>query len=287
MVANIHGRWDASVQGLEKDYASWFEFSEESGELRGRFVGIEGSARPMTEVRYQGDELYFRLPPQYEKHKGDLIFRGRLADGRIEGETNDEKENWIGFTAVPAPPLDYREGVEWGEPVTLIQGDLDNWELRYPEGPNGWRVEDGVLYNSPPSVDLVTKDKFNDFTLYAEFRIPEGGNSGVYLRGRYEVQIVDDHHRDPGLRTTGSVYGYLTPNRKMTKPPGEWNTYDIILVGRWVTLVFNGETVIENQEIPGLTGGALDSREGEPGPLMLQGDHKAVEYRNLVIRRSV
>ena len=287
MVANIHGRWDASVQGLEKDYASWFEFTEEGGELRGRFVGIEGSARPMTEASFEGDELYFRLPPQYERHEGDLVFRGRLVDGLIEGETNDEEENWIGFTAVPAPSLGYREGVEWGEPGDLIQGGLDNWELRYPEGPNGWRVEDGVLYNSPPSVDLVTKDMFNDFTLHAEFRIPEGGNSGVYLRGRYEVQIVDDHHRDPDPRTTGSVYGYLAPSRKMTKPPGEWNTYDITLVGRWVTLVFNGETVIENQEIPGLTGGALDSREGEPGPLMLQGDHKAVEYRNLVIRRSV
>jgi len=287
MVAKLPGRWDATIQGLEKDYASWFEFTEEGGELRGRFVGIEGSARPMTEASFEGDELHFRLPPQYEKHKGDLVFKGRLVDGRIEGETNDEEENWIRFKAIPAPPLGYREGVEWGEPVTLIQGDLDNWRLRFPEGPNGWNVEGGVLSNSPPSVDLVTRDKFSDFTLHAEFRIPEGGNSGVYLRGRYEVQIVDDHHRDPGPRTTGSVYGYLTPSRKMTKPPGEWNTYDITLVGRWVTLVFNGETVIENQEIPGLTGGALDSREGEPGPIMLQGDHRAVEYRNLVIRRSV
>ena len=283
----ICGRWDVTVQGLRREYASWFEFTDEGGALRGRFVGMEGSARPMVEVSFEGDELYFRLPPQYEKHKGDLVFRGRLVDGRIEGETNDDKENCIGFTAVPAPSLGYREGVEWGEPVNLIQGDLDNWALRYTDGPNGWRIADGVLGNSPPSVDLVTRDKYADFTLHAEFRIPEGGNSGVYLRGRYEVQIVDDHHREPDPRTTGSVYGYLTPTRKMTRPPGEWNTLDITLIGRWVTIVLNGETVVDKQEIPGLTGGAVDSWEGDPGPIMVQGDHKAVEYRNFVIRRSV
>jgi hypothetical protein len=286
-MAKIYGRWDATVQGLQREYASWFEFNDEGGELRGRFVGIEGSVRPMTEVSFEGDELHFRLPPQYEKHEGDLVFRGRLVDGWIEGETNDEDENWIRFSAVPAPPLSNDQEVEWGKPVDLIQGGLDNWELRFPEGPTGWKIEDGVMSNSPPSVDIVTKEKFTDFTLHAEFRIPEGGNSGIYLRGRYEVQIVDDHHRDPGPRTTGSVYGYLAPSHKMTKPAGEWNTYDITLVGRWVTLVFNEETVIENQEIPGLTGGALDSMEGEPGPIMLQGDHRAVEYRNLMIRRSV
>ena len=283
----ICGRWDVTVHGLQREYASWFEFTDEEGILKGRFVGIEGSVRPMTEVSHKGDEFTFRLPPQYEKHKGDLIFKGRLATGRIEGETNDVDENWIRFRAVPAPPLNYDEDVEWGEPVNLIQGDLDNWKLRYPEGPNGWKIENGVLANSPPSVDLLTKDKYNDFALHTEFRIPEGGNSGVYLRGRYEVQIVDDHHREPGPRTTGSVYGYLTPSSKMTKPTGEWNSLDITLIGRWVTIRLNGETIIEKQEIPGLTGGALDSREGDPGPIMVQGDHKAVEYRNLTIRRSI
>jgi hypothetical protein len=287
MVSMIYGRWDVTVKGLRKEYPSWFEFTDEGGEPRGRFVGVVGSARPITEVRFESDEFYFRLPPQYEKHKGDLVFKGKLVDGRIKGETNDEKENIIKFTAVPAPLLGYREGVEWGEPIDLIRGKVGNWKLRYSEGPNGWRMEEGVLSNTPPSVDFVTKEKFTDFALHAEFRIPPEGNSGVYLRGRYEVQVVDDQNQEPGPLTNGSVYGYLTPSRKMTKPPGEWNSYDITLVGRWVTIVHNGETIIDNQEIPGLTGGALDSREGEPGPIMLQGDHRAVEYRNLVIRRSV
>ena len=287
MNSMICGRWDVTVHGPLRAYSSWFQFTREAGALRGRFVGIEGSARNMTEVNFEDGELYFRLPPQYEKHKGDLIFKGRLVNGHIEGETNDEEDNWIKFSAVPAPPLKFKKNIAWGEPQALIQESLDNWTLRFPNGPNGWRIEDNVLSNFPPSTDLVTKEKFKDFNLHAEFRIPKNGNSGIYLRGRYEIQIADDHNKESSSRTTGSVYGYLTPSRNMTKPQGMWNTYDITLVGRWLTLVFNGETVINNQEIPGLTGGAIDSNEGEPGPIMLQGDHKAVEYRNLVIRRSL
>ena len=278
----IYGRWDAVVNGLHREYASWFEIQDENEKLSGRFVGIEGSARSMTEVWFRNNDLYFRLPPQYEKHPGDLIFKGKLADGKITGETNDPEGNWIQFTAVPAPKLEYRE-VEWGEPVHLIREDLSNWKHRFSDEASGWKIEDGMLSNTPPSVDVVTKEKYTDFKLHAEFRVPENGNSGIYLRGRYEVQILDDHDREPGDRSTGSIYGYLKPSKKMTKPSGEWNSYEITLIGRWVTIVFNGETVIDRQEIPGLTGGALDPYEGVPGPIMLQGDHRAVGFRNLVL----
>jgi hypothetical protein len=277
----IHGRWDAVVRLRDRDYASWFEINND-GVISGRFVGIEGSARPMTEVRFEDNELYFSLPPQYEKREGDLIFKGVLFDGKITGTTNDDAGNWVEFSAVPAPKLGYRE-VEWGDPINLIKEDLSNWGQRFSDDPSGWKVEAGVIRNTPPSVDLVTKERYYDFKLHAEWRVPEKGNSGIYLRGRYEVQILDDHDVEPGLRSTGSIYGYLKPYKKMTKPVGEWNTYDITFIGRWVTIVFNGETIIDRQEIPGLTGGALDSNEGEPGPIMLQGDHRAVEYRNLVL----
>jgi hypothetical protein len=281
----VYGRWDTTVKGLDREYASWFEIKDENGELTGRFVGIEGSARPLKEVRFNGKELYFRLPPQFEKHTEDLVFKGKFEYGKIVGETNDSEGNWIDFIAFPAPKLKYRE-VDWGEPVNLIQDDLSNWKLRFSTESSGWKVEGGVLSNEPPSVDIITKEKFSDFKLHAEFRVPMNGNSGIYLRGRYEVQIADDYERELCDRSTGSIYGYLKPSRRMTKPVGEWNTYDIILIGRWVTIVFNGETVIDRQEIPGLTGGALDPSEGEPGPLMLQGDHKAVEYRNLILTPS-
>jgi len=277
----IEGRWDAVVRLRDRDYASWFEINNDGG-LSGRFVGIEGSARSMTEVRFEGDELYFKLPPQYEKREGDLVFKGTLVDGKITGTTNDDEGNWVEFSAVPAPKLNHRE-VEWGTPINLIREDLSNWGHRFSDDPSGWKVENGVISNTPPSVDLVTRDRYADFKLHAEWRVPEKGNSGIYLRGRYEVQILDDHDREPGDRSTGSIYGYLKPSKKATKPVGEWNTFDITFIGRWVTIVFNGETIIDRREIPGLTGGALDSNEGEPGPIMLQGDHRAVEYRNLVL----
>jgi hypothetical protein len=277
----IAGRWDAVVKLRDRDYASWFEIIDDKG-LSGRFVGIEGSARPMTEVRFEDNELYFRLPPQYEKREGDLIFKGRLNERKITGETNDDNGNWVEFSAVPAPALEYKD-VEWGKPINLIKEDLSNWKQRFSDDPSGWKVENRIISNTPPSVDIVTKNRYNDFKLHAEWRVPEKGNSGIYLRGRYEVQILDDHDREPGDMSTGSIYGYLTPSKKMTKPFGEWNTFDITFNGRWVTIVFNGETIIDRQEIPGLTGGALDSEEGEPGPIMLQGDHRAVEYRNLVL----
>jgi hypothetical protein len=214
-----------------------------------------------------------------------LIFKGVLAEDQIFGQTNDDEGNWVPFNAVRAPKLEYRE-VKWGEPIHLIKENLSNWKQRFSDNPSGWKIRDGILSNSPPSVDIVSKEKYSDFKLHAEWRVPEHGNSGIYLRGRYEVQILDDHHKEPSNTSTGSVYGYLKPSIKATKPVGEWNFYDITLIGRWVTIVFNGETILDRREIPGLTGGALDSVEESLGPIMLQGDHRAVEYRNLVLTPS-
>jgi hypothetical protein len=281
---NVLGRWDVTVQGQQGEYASWFEIIRENGELSGRFVGIQGSARPMEVITYQGNELYFHLSPQYERHKGNLIFKGKLREGLLVGETNDENDNWITFRAVPAPKLLYRNNITWGNPVNLIQNDLTNWILRNPEGPNGWKIKNRILSNTTPSVDLITKKRYTDFKIHAEYKIPEKGNSGIYLRGRYEVQIVDDDAYDlPELLSSGAIYGFLAPSTNASKPTGKWNTLDITCIGSYVTIDLNGQRVIEKQEIPGLTGGALDSREGEPGPIMLQGDHQAIEFRKLFL----
>jgi hypothetical protein len=130
---------------------------------------------------------------------------------------------------------------------------------------------------------LLTARKFTDFKLKAEFRYPKGSNSGIYLRGRYEVQIEDNFGHEPDSHEIGGIYGFLTPITNAAKQPGEWQTLEVTLVGRAVTVVLNGEQVIDRQAIPGITGGALDSDEGEPGPIMLQGDHGIVEFRNLAL----
>ena len=132
-------------------------------------------------------------------------------------------------------------------------------------------------------INIITDQTFNDFKLHIEFRYPEGSNSGVYLRGRYEIQVEDNRGQEPLSTFFGGIYGFITPNEMAAKAPGEWQTYDVTLVGRRVTVVANGKKIITDQIIPGITGGALDSKEGEPGPIMLQGDHGPVEYRNIII----
>jgi hypothetical protein len=146
---------------------------------------------------------------------------------------------------------------------------------------------DGVLRNVKPGGNLVTDQQFEDFQLHIEFRYGPKGNSGVYLRGRYEVQVLDGPSAEPDAHLQGGIYGFLTPSAIVTNGPGAWNTFDITLVGRQVTIVVNGTTVISEQAIPGITGGALESDEGAPGPLMLQGDHTAIEYRNIVLTPAV
>ena len=137
--------------------------------------------------------------------------------------------------------------------------------------------------NEDSGSDLVTEASFQDFQLHAEVMVPEGSNSGIYLRGRYEVQVQDDYGKEPHTRGMGGIYGQVTPAENASLPAGEWQTFDITLVGRTVTVVLNGKTIIDKKEIPGTTGGALDSREAEPGPIFLQGDHGRILYRNLVL----
>lgn len=166
---------------------------------------------------------------------------------------------------------------------SLIGKDLAGWKTRHRE--NGWRVEKGVLINTPPSSDLYTEEKFWNFELHYEYKVPPGGNSGVYLRGRYEVQILDDYGREPQPGGNGAVYGKIVPKVNASRPADQWQTADVKLVGKRVTVRLNGILIIDDQEIEGVTGAALDDRVDEPGPILLQGDHGPISFRNIRIKR--
>jgi hypothetical protein len=186
------------------------------------------------------------------------------------------------FTGEPAPSLVRSKKPEWGQPIMIFNGkDLTGWYSDRPD--NQWVVKDGILSSPQSGANLITKAKFNDFKLHIEFRYPKFSNSGIYLRGRYEVQVQDDIGQEPSNVLFAGIYGFLTPNQMAAKPAGDWQSFDITIVGRIVTVIANGKPVIVEQIIPGITGGALDSREGEPGPIMLQGDHGPVEYRNILL----
>jgi len=285
----IIGRWDLTVKSTNEVYPSWLEVRRSGYEtLVGSFVGRFGSARPISKVEFENGTLRFSVPPQWERPQKDLVFEGKLGGpDELKGEVVDENGRRIAWTGRRAPPLKRDHPPQWAEPIELFNGkDLAGWKPRSTETKNGWVVKDGLLVNETPGNDLLTERKFIDFQIHAEFRYPKGSNSGIYLRGRYEVQIEDNYGDEPDSHKIAGVYGFLTPSLNATKKPGEWQTMDITLVGRGVTVVFNGERVIDRQTIPGITGGALDSDEGAPGPLMVQGDHGPIEFRKLTLTPS-
>lgn len=262
------GRWDLVVQQGQRTSPSWPEV-ERSGRatLVGQFVGSSGSARPIAKIHFSDGTFRFALPPQWENNPNDISFEGRIEGDRITGSMtmgDGQKVTWAGTRA---PALRRNGPPAWGDPVTLIKGNaLDGWQ---PVGgrDSGWSVADGVLRNAKTGANLVTVQKFDDFKLHLEFRVPKGENSGVYLRGRYELQIDDAAGLDPSSHHLGGLYGFIAPSENAARAAGEWQSLDVTLVGRMLTATLNGTTVICNREIPGITGGALDSAEGDPGPL--------------------
>lgn len=280
--SSIEGRWDITVTVDGKEQPSWLEIRHSgSKRLNGHFVGSGGSARPISRINYADGKMSFTIPPQWEEEDADLQFEATLAEGKLSGTmiaSNGKSYQWV---AVKAPSLKRDKPVVWGTPIKLFNGkDMTGWRAL---GANQWVVENGVLKSPKSGSNLVTEKSFDDFKLHIEFRIPKGSNSGVYLRGRYEVQIADSKGQEPLSDQLGGLYGFIAPREMVAKEPMEWQSFDITLVGRMVTVIANGKLIINDQEIPGITGGALDSNEGEPGPLQIQGDHGAVELRNIVI----
>jgi hypothetical protein len=282
----VLGRWDLTVEGVEGAYPSWLLIHmRKDTQLQANFVGRFGSVRCATLTDFDNGQLTVVIPVQYEERKTDLKFVGKVAGGdKLEGATEDEKGRTIKWTGVRAPASTPIRTATWGAPIQLLnQNDMNGWRQRSTAKGTCWSVADGVLTNKTPCADLITEKTFTDFKLHVELMFPPKSNSGVYLRGRYEVQIQDDAGKPVDSHRMGGVYGFLTPYTNAVKPAGEWQAYDITLIGRRVSVVLNGTTIIDNEIIPGITGGAIDSRESEPGPLMLQGDHGKISFRNITL----
>jgi hypothetical protein len=279
------GRWDLTIEAPAGPYPSWLEVQlRTETELMGRFVGRFGSARYVSDIDYAAGRVTLRVPVQYENDIDALRFEGTVRGDRIEGTTLAADGAAVRFTAARAPALPPESRPRWRPAQPLTNGrDLAGWTPRSADRADCWRMQGGVLTATPPCVDLVTEATFRDFRLHAELKFPAGSNSGIYLRGRYEVQIQDDAGKALDPLRMGGVYGFIAPSVDAARPAGEWQTLDVELVGRRVTVVLNGTTLIDAQEIPGITGGALDSDEGAPGPILLQGDHGPIEFRSLTI----
>lgn len=278
------GRWDLTLKAPDHLYPSWLEITQEGDQIKVRMVSRWGHARPLPKAELTKDGIMFVSPKEEEDRKDDMVFQGKLEGNKLVGTTTGQDGTPWTWTGERAPSLQRTSAPVWGKPMELFNGkDLSGWKLSDPKGKT-WTVENGTLVSPGHGAEIISEGKFEDFKLHIEFNCGKGANSGVYLRGRYEVQIENDKDPEGPTMRTGGVYGFLAPIPEPPRTPDAWQTYDITLVGRMITVVLNGKTIIDNQEIPGITGGALDSHEGLPGPIYLQGSEEGhVAYRNIVL----
>ncbi len=287
-VEAILGRWDLTVLGPRGPFSSWLEV-ERSGfsALVGRFVGRIGGARPIGKVEWANGVARFSIPTEWERPIGDLRFEVRPGGDSLVGTIARADDTSNPFVGKRAPSLRRAIPTAWTTPVALFNGtDLSGWTIAPTAGslPNNWVVRDGALANTADEgANLMTVQRFQDFKLHAEFRLPPGATSGILPRGRYWVILKDTPEPEPFRGTTGAVHRFLVPNENAALGPDVWQTIDLTLVGRRITVVINGKTVIADQIIPGVTGSAIDSDEAAPGPIMLQGEERRVEFRNITI----
>ena len=288
--AAFPGRWDLTITDADhKKLPSWLELSLDHGRWKGNFVGRWGNSRLLPKVEIEADRIQFVSPKHEEGSTNDLVFDGRIFDAgttgvRLLGSArgpNGTSWSWAGKRAPALRPTN----VEWGVPITLFNGqNFSGWSFDNPAKASSWIVDKACLVNKSAGSNIATDGTFQDFKLHIEVNCPSNANSGIYLRGRYEVQVEDDSIQEPPSHHMGAVYGFLAPSPEQPRRPGTWQTFDITLVGRYVTVVQNGQTIINNKEIPGITGGAFNSHEESPGPIYLQGDHGGIAYRNIVLR---
>lgn len=168
--------------------------------------------------------------------------------------------------------------------------DLTGWKLRNPSGHNAWTLlPGGILKNNlnkdEHGTDLLTEQKFWNFTVRYEYMTPEDSNSGFYLRGRHELQILGDHKAgNASITGNGSLYNFKAPDKFVTKPAGEWQTVEATMIGDRITVIMNGVKIHDNVVCNKPTGGEIDNKLNEPGPILLQGDHGTVSFRNIRIK---
>jgi hypothetical protein len=297
------GRWALTIPG---GGAGWLGIVETNGELKGSILWGGGSVVPVTTTKVEGDTLIVTRVSQSRsrdvegkavvKKTTETITAKRDGDKlKLTTATTDDVGQPRGraatFTGQRIPPLPTAPDlakVKLGAPISLFNGqNLSGWKTM-GNAPSAWKVEDGLLRNvvvpGKSYANLRTEREFEDFNLQVEFRVPTNGNSGIYLRGIYEIQVANSFGKRNDNHNCGALYSRILPSENVSRPPGEWQIFDITLVDRHLTVIHNGVKTINNQPVLGCTGGALWSDESKPGPIYLQGDHTNVDYRKLVLR---
>ncbi len=290
------GRWDMTVTpATGKPYPQWMELTDSGGTIQGKVQPRGGAWRPIVGATMDGSKLIVDVGPAGPATSPMEITWALTSSGgdKLSGVEKRGDAEGPALAGVKAPLLDRPMPKTWSKPRPLFDGkDLNGWEPIGSVDNNKWVARDGELVNDNPetpgqrmrpAANIMTTEKFQDFKLHIEVNCPEGGNSGIYLRGRYELQVGTEGGKNP-THEMGAIYSWYPPPAGSELGLGKWTTYDVTLVGRHVTVLRDGTMYHDNVEIPGPTGGALDSNEAEPGPFYLQGDHHGViMYRNITI----
>ena len=292
----FNGRWDITVNGVSTFPRGWWLEVSGAGStnLKGKFVSLPvGLLDEIPKLSISDGELRFALEGRYRRDRNveKGLYWARLEEGKLKGtfEIEGDPSSYLEWQGVRAPLLPDKDDGTWkkGDPVLLFDGrDLNGWQPVAPppaKHPLFWSVREGLLTDLGGPINLASEKKFFNFVVEAEFRLPPHGNTGVGLRGRYEVQLADDSERLPSSRTSGAIVGRIAPTQNMARPDGEWQSLTARIVGRQVSIFLNGIRVIDRQTIEGPTSIALDSDEAEAGPIVLQGDRNAVEFRRIVV----
>lgn len=278
------GRWDLTVASRSGTLPSWLGVLEKGGNLEVWYQPPSDHVYQLKDFKVSGSHLTLTVSPATENRLA-LTWELDVAGDKLTG-VQRRGDNTSAIMGVRAPDLKRPAVRAWTDPEPLFNGkNLDGWEPVGNPANSHWTVTDGLLVNGARGANLRTTRKFDDFKVHFEVNCPDKGNSGFYLRGRYEIQIENDPPPfDPVERRIGSIYGRLAPSVELPRTPGTWETFDVTLVGRTVTIVRDGVTTIDKKEIEGITGGALDANEGEPGPFYIQGDHTGgLKFRNITI----
>jgi hypothetical protein len=281
------GKWDITATTATDRYPLWLEVKDDGGQIVGMFQDRTGSVHPLPEIAIEGQELVFSTGAPSKPDAPKPVHRARVENGTLVGRLTRGADivKWVGVRPPKWGPADANAKHQYGEPVALFNGkNLAGWTSQFPKTVSGWVVTDGVLTNEKPGNNIISERQFKDFSLSMEYRLEKDSNSGLYLRGRYELQVLDDAGKPPSLTGHMSVYGRVAPTVNASKPAEEWQTVEVTLVGNRVTVVLNGQKVQDNVAVEGITGGALNSDEATGGPIMIQGDHTRVWIRTLVIR---
>ena len=283
------GRWNLTGTGANANRVYWLEVKEDGGKLTAMFLNRSGSPLPIPAVTVTADELSFEIPPppNAPNTAKPTQVRAKVQGDKLTG-TVTNADGPVSFVGVRPPKwgaADANAHHTLGKPIELFDGKAidSTFTLQHKDRPSGWTVADGAMTNEPHANNLISKQKFKDFKIHAEYKLEKDSNSGIYLRGRYELQVMDDFGKPVESHGHMAIYSWVAPLVNASKAPGEWQTMEATIVGNKVSVTLNGQKVHDNSTIQAITGGALDADEMAPGPIMLQGDHGKVWYRKVTV----